>query len=134
MAILKLYSTFEQKFAIFLEMNFAIFTIFRKADIFIFILFLSVTVASFLFLKTSESHEARLLVTSGKKEFIYSLEKNRELEIDGAIGKSVIVIQDGRAFFKSSPCTNKTCVHMGAVSAENDWAACLPNDVFIRVE
>ena len=116
------------------EMNFAFCRIFRKVDFFILFLFLSVTVASFLFLRTHSSAQAHLLVTSGEKEFIYSLEKNRELEIDGAIGKSVIVIQDGRAFFKNSPCTNKTCVHLGAVSEENDWAACLPNDIFIRID
>lgn len=107
--------------------------IFRPLDFVILALFVSATIASFLFLKTSKNHEARLIVTSGKKEFVYSLEKNREVEIEGVLGKSLIVIQDGRAFFKDSPCQNKTCVHMGAVSEENDWAACLPNDIFIRV-
>ena len=98
------------------------------------VLFIAVTVASFLFLKTSKNPEQNLVITAAQKEYIYPLSKNREVEIAGVLGNSVIVIQDGRAFFKSSPCTNKTCVHMGAVSLENDWAACLPNDVFIRVE
>ncbi|MBQ8014274.1 MAG: NusG domain II-containing protein [Treponema sp.] len=115
-------------------MKFTIFTFFRKADFVIFFLSLAVTTASFLFLKTHSSARKQLLVTSGNREYIYFLEKNRELEINGAIGKSVIEIQDGRAFFKDSPCTNKTCVHMGSVSEENDWAACLPNDIFIRVD
>ena len=74
------------------------------------------------------------MISVNKKDYIYPLNKNREVEIAGILGNSVIEIQDGRAFFKESPCTNKTCVHMGVVSAENDWAACLPNDIFIRVD
>ncbi len=111
-----------------------ILSIFKAADFLILILFISVTVASFLSLKSSKNHEKRLIITSGKTEYIYSLSKDRELEIKGDIGTSVIIIKDGKAFFKSSPCKNKTCVHTGAVSGENDWAACLPNDIFIRVE
>lgn len=100
----------------------------------ILVLFVSVTAASFLFLKTSENLEHRLVITSGEKEFIYPLDKNRVVEIKGNLGKSVIVIQDGRAFFKSSPCKNHVCVQTGAISMENEWAACLPNDIFIRIE
>ena len=114
-------------------MNLSILRIFRAVDFIIFAIFLSITIASFLFLKTHGTSEAHLVVTSGKKEYIYPLSKNQEVEIEGVLGKSVIVIQNGRAFFKDSPCQNKTCVHMGAVSGENDWAACLPNDIFIRV-
>ncbi len=106
----------------------------RPLDFAILFIFILVTAASFLFLKTHGNQEARLVIESSKKEYIYPLTKNREIEIEGALGKSVIVIQDGRAYFKSSPCSNKTCIHMGAVQEENDWAACLPNDVFIRVE
>nr|WP_294431025.1 NusG domain II-containing protein [uncultured Treponema sp.] len=115
-------------------MNRLIFRIFRPFDFVIFTLFALLTAASFLFLKTSRNSERRVVINAGKKEFIFPLDKNREIEIEGNIGKSLIIIKDGRAFFKTSPCQNKTCIQMGAVIEENDWAACLPNDVFIRVE
>ena len=108
--------------------------VFRPLDFVILLIFILVTASSFLFLKTHENHEARLVIESSKKEYIYPLTKNRVIEIEGVLGKSVIVIQDGRAYFKSSPCQNHVCVQMGAVCEENDWAACLPNDVFIRIE
>ncbi|MCR4822070.1 MAG: NusG domain II-containing protein [Treponema sp.] len=109
-------------------------SLFRKADFIIIILFAAVTTASFLFLKTHSKHQARLLVTSQKKEYVYPLDKDRILEVQGALGISTIIIKEGRAYFQESPCHNKVCVHMGSVSEENDWAACLPNDIFIRVE
>jgi len=115
-------------------MGYGIIKLIKKFDLVLFFLFLFVTGASFFSLKNRHSEESHLIVTSSGKEFIYPLNKDRDLEIEGIIGKSTIVIKDGRAFFKSSPCKNKTCVHMGAVSKENDWAACLPNDIFIRVE
>ncbi len=108
--------------------------IFRPLDFVILLIFILVTVSSFLFLKTHGNQEVHLVIESSRKEYIYPLTKNREIEIEGVLGKSVIVIQDGRAYFKSSPCKNHVCVQMGAVCEENDWAACLPNDVFIRVE
>ena len=115
-------------------MNRSFLRIFRPADFLILILFSALVVASILFLKTSKTSEKRLVINSGKKEFIYPLDKNRELQIEGVIGNSVIEIQDGRAFFKESPCSNHTCIQMGAVSDENEWAACLPNDIFIRIQ
>ncbi|MBR0101050.1 MAG: NusG domain II-containing protein [Treponema sp.] len=108
--------------------------IFRPVDFIILFIFLLVTAASVLFLKTHRNKEARLIVTSSQKEYIYPLSKDRKIEIDGVLEKSEIVIHDGRAYFKSSPCKNKTCIQMGALCEENDWAACLPNDVFIRIE
>jgi len=107
---------------------------FKKADFIILFFFLGITLASFLFLKTSGKRESTLVIQAGKDEYIYSLKKNREIQVKGILGTSTIVIQDGKAYFKNSPCKNHLCVNMGAVEAENDWAACLPNDIFIRVE
>ena len=115
-------------------MNFRFLRIFRPVDFLIFLLFLGITIASFLFLRSDGKTEAHLIIKSSEKEYVYPLSKDREIEISGNIGKSLIVIHDGRAYFKSSPCSNKTCIHMGVVQEENDWAACLPNDIFIRVE
>ncbi|WP_407428534.1 NusG domain II-containing protein [Treponema sp.] len=114
-------------------MNLKILKLFRPLDFLILFLFIAVTAASFFFLKNSKDTKHMLVISADKKEYIYPLSKNREIQIESVLGQSIIVIQDGKAFFKSSPCTNKTCVQMGAVSEENDWAACLPNDVFIRI-
>ena len=108
--------------------------ILRKTDIIILALFLLVTAFSFLSLKSDKKPEHLLSITSGNKEYVYSLKKAQTVKIQGALGVSTIVIQDGKAFFAASPCDNKTCIHMGAVRNENDWAACLPNDIFIRIE
>lgn len=101
-------------------------------------LFLGLSVAaialSFFALKNVGENAAHLVIDANGKEFIYPLDEEKTLEIEGGIGISVIRIEDGKAFFEDSPCPNKVCVHTPAVQNENDWAACLPNQVFIRIE
>jgi hypothetical protein len=55
------------------------------------------------------------------------------VDVKGPIGDTVVVIRDGKAFVEDSPCPDKLCVHMPAISQAGQWIACLPNKVFVRV-
>ncbi len=103
---------------------------------FIFILAsLFAVVFSFSALRNKNSEkEARLIIDGGGKEYVYPLSENLKLNIEGELGISIIKIEDGKAFFEDSPCPNHLCVEMAPVKENNDWAACMPNEVFIRVE
>jgi len=109
--------------------------IFKPFDFLFILASLSAVVFSFLMLRNGNSEkEARLIIDGGGKEFVYPLSENLELNIEGEIGISVIKIENGKAFFEDSPCPNRLCVEMAPVKENNDWAACMPNEVFIRVE
>ena len=78
--------------------------------------------------------EPLVVVTAPGGEWIYPLGEDRELEIEGALGATRICISGGSVRIESSPCPNQTCVAAGAVSVPGQWLACLPNEVFVRIE
>lgn len=109
--------------------------ILKPFDFLFLALSLSAAVFSIILIKNGTSEkEARLVITADNSEYIYPLNKDRSIEIEGDTGISIIEIKDGKAFFKDSPCPNKLCVEMSAVKETNDWAACMPNNVFIRID
>ncbi len=107
---------------------------FKPFDFLFLALSLAAVAAAVLSLKNGGGKEARLVIDTNKAEYIYPLDEEKTLEINGTIGISVIKIENGKAYFEDSPCPNKLCVEMPAVRENNDWAACMPNEVFIRVE
>lgn len=75
-----------------------------------------------------------LHISTSETEYLYQLDQDAEIPVNGLTGTSVIRIQNGRAFFQESPCANKTCIQADPVYRNGDWVACLPNGIIIRVE
>lgn len=75
-----------------------------------------------------------LVIDSPGGQYVYALDTDATYEVEGRLGISTIRVSGGRAFFTDSPCPNKTCVQSSPVSQNGEWSACLPNDIFIRVE
>lgn len=78
------------------------------------------------------AEDARIGVT-GQPEQRILLSRNQTLTLQGALGESVIEVNDGRIRFIDSPCDNKQCIHSGWLSRAGDFAACLPNRVTVFV-
>ena len=77
---------------------------------------------------------SQLKIRQGSKVMgIYDLSQTRELHIKGPIGESIIVINNGQARFKQSPCPNQYCVHQGWLSHAGQVAICLPNQVSLQL-
>ncbi|MDR2877266.1 MAG: NusG domain II-containing protein [Chromatiales bacterium] len=74
-----------------------------------------------------------LIVDGSGHELTLALTMDRQVEIAGPLGASVIEIHDGKARFVSSPCTGKLCIHAGWLSASGTVAACLPNRVSLTI-
>ncbi len=77
---------------------------------------------------------SNLIVYSLEGEWIYPLNSDTEFGVEGPLGVSHIKIQNGEALFESSPCDNQLCVLSHPISSNAHFSACLPNQVFIRVE
>ena len=107
---------------------------FRPLDYVVFALFLAVAVSSVVALRKNRSGSPLLVVNTPHGEYVYPLDKNREVSLEGLLGDSVLVIQDGKAFFKESPCPNQICVQTSALSHNGDWSACLPNQIIMHIE
>lgn len=61
------------------------------------------------------------------------LAKNQEVRIDGALGPSVIQVQDGRVRVASDPSPRQLCVRQGWLTRAGDAAICLPNQVTVEL-
>ena len=109
--------------------------VFRPLDFVILAVFIAVAAGSVVAVASMPKQDVPLLtVHAPDGEYVYPLNKNREIRMEGVLGESVLIIEDGKAFFRESPCPNKICVQTRPVEHDNDWAACLPNQVIIHVE
>ena len=106
----------------------------KIGDVIVLVLFATVTVISFLRIRNNSQAKPVLIITAEEATYIYPLDKDGTYTIAGLIGTSTIQVQDGQAFFVDSPCPNKTCVQAGHISHNGEWNACLPNDIFIRIQ
>ena len=64
----------------------------------------------------------------------YSLQEERIITIEGAVGDSIIEIKQGKARFIHSACRNQFCVFHGWVTIAGDTTACLPNRISISLK
>jgi hypothetical protein len=74
-----------------------------------------------------------VVIEASGAQWIYPLNVDRRESIKGPLGETIVIIKGGSAFVEDSPCPDKLCVHMPAVSRPGQWIACLPNRVFVRV-
>lgn len=75
----------------------------------------------------------RVQIDAEGGSWIYPLDQNRTVTLEGPVGHNVIEIRDGVARVVEADCRDKICVTMGAITRPGSWVACLPNRVFLRV-
>ncbi|WP_052078645.1 NusG domain II-containing protein [Spirochaeta lutea] len=92
--------------------------------------FLGVTAAAY----SSSNQGGQVHVQAETGDYLYSLEQPGEFVFTGPIGETVVEIHDHRVRVLSSPCRDQVCVAAGWLEHENEWTACLPNKLFVRVE
>lgn len=106
----------------------------KLLDLPLFLLSLAALLASVLLLRRGGRDERHVIIRTEEAEYVYPLSKDAVYRIEGSIGTSEIEISGGTVRFLDSPCPGKTCVMTGALSEPGQWAACLPNKVFVRIE
>jgi len=75
----------------------------------------------------------RLEIQTPEGQFVFPMNVDRYFEARGPLGTSLIKIENGQAWFESSPCQNKICIQMGHQHHVGQWAACLPNRILVRI-
>lgn len=96
-------------------------------------LLISYGFSSSAILSKSASDNLMLKITGPLGEWIYPMDKELEIGIEGTIGTTYVHIELGNAWVSSSPCKNKLCITAGEISSFNAWVACLPNEIFIQI-
>jgi len=77
---------------------------------------------------------AEVVIAGRDGEWIYPMSPDREISVAGPLGETRVVIRDKSVRIVDSPCPNKTCIASGAIAEPNQWLACLPNRVLVRIE
>ncbi len=102
-------------------------------DIFISIIYLSLIIIALFSIGTKKAGDLYVIIDAPTGKYIYPLSKNITAEIPGKLGISKIKIYNNTAKFIDSPCKNKLCIKAGPLKKTSDWAACLPNQIFVRI-
>ncbi len=103
----------------------------RRYDVLAIILSLAVFLGFTLYGMKFREETGYLLVEDAESQYLYPLSEDRTITMTGPVGETVIEIHDGEAHFLSSDCPDGLCVQMAPIAEAGDWAACLPNQVFI---
>ena len=111
-----------------------------KSDILILILLIIIS-AGILFAFLYFNDTAGSIITIEAKGEIVGripLEKydnsSKTYHIEGEIGVSKILVEDGRVRMIESPCPNKVCVNTYWIENPGELIACIPNKIIIRIE
>jgi hypothetical protein len=51
----------------------------------------------------------------------------------GDIAATIVRIENGEVWIEEDPGPLQICVRKGRISQPDEWLACLPNEVFVRV-
>ncbi len=65
---------------------------------------------------------------------VYPLDEDRELDFEGPVGNTHIIISDSEVSVSHSDCVEKICVNQKPIESSYQWIACLPNEVFITMK
>jgi hypothetical protein len=76
----------------------------------------------------------QVLIRGSEGSWLFPLDAEETVEVPGPLGTTVVEIGDMRVRVLSSPCANQTCVAAGHLDSGGQWAACLPNKVFVMIE
>lgn len=98
------------------------------------LLSLSITIAAAVYAYAGDAGPLHVRIRSAEAVYVYSLDMDREIPVEGPIGTTWVHIHDGSAAIVESPCPNKLCVQAGELNASGEWSACMPNKVFVQVE
>jgi len=104
---------------------------FRFFDIAALIFSLAVFLLFTVYGRSISKEEGYIIIETQEDQLIYPLSQDRSITLEGPVGESVILIDHGKARFESSDCDDDLCVQMGEIHSSGEWAACLPNRIFL---
>jgi hypothetical protein len=78
--------------------------------------------------------QSSAVLTGRGGEWIYPLSVDREIDVAGPLGTTIVEIRNKAVRIKDSPCPNQTCIAAGSIASPGQWVACLPNRVMVRIE
>lgn len=108
--------------------------LFKPLDAAVFVAALVITVFSAQAIYRDSGGEPEVRIKGRSGEWIFRLSVDRNFPVQGPLGQTLVQIRNGSVRIEYSPCRNQTCVEAGSIDRTGQWVACLPNQVFVKVE
>ena len=105
----------------------------KPIDYIVIVVSIALVVGASVYASSAGAPPQLVQIDTETDTLIYPLDEDRELNVQGPLGHSHIRIEDGQVMFVDSPCPEKICVTTGRIGRTNQWAACLPNRIFVTV-
>jgi hypothetical protein len=64
----------------------------------------------------------------------YDVRRDRDVTLDGAVGRSVLRIRDGAAWIETAPCHDRVCQKLGRLHGPGRALVCVPNRLIVRFD
>ena len=106
----------------------------RILDIVIILLALGLTGFTAFNIYLKPRNNIQVLIEGQTQKWIFPLETEETINVKGPLGTTVVRIHENQAWVESSPCDNQICVAAGHLHRNGEFAACLPNNVFVMIE
>lgn len=112
-----------------------IFSLLTRADKLLIVLLFITSILSLPVIRHfQKSNNSYAIIEVNAKELKkVSLLEEKELEIMGELGISILKIEKERIKIIKSPCPHKLCVKMGWISQPGEIIICIPNKVVVRI-
>jgi len=85
----------------------------------------------FLIRELFPDNKTVLIDLNGKPAFIFPLNEDRTIPVEGPAGKTFVQIRGSKVRIVDSPCPNKLCVKQGWI--DKGVLVCLPNRVIVTL-
>jgi hypothetical protein len=73
------------------------------------------------------------IAVEGQTRRVVSMDRDRDVTVEGRLGTTTIRIDERGARFIQSPCADKKCIESKPIKDAGEIAVCIPNRVMIRV-
>ncbi len=103
----------------------------KPADYFIFFIVVILIVFSFRLVKNISTDYVE--ITTPYKRLIFPLKKDKVFTVKGKIGFLKIQIKNREVRVLEADCPNKICVKTGWIKNGNEYIACVPNGILIKL-
>ena len=98
----------------------------------IILIILIIFFSYFYYNSISKNKSDKIIIDTPNGSFRYDLSMNREIEVDGILNSSRIIIDNHTIKFDTAPCRDKLCIRAGILRSAP--LICMPNGIVIRYD
>ena len=105
----------------------------KIGDVIVICLILALTAGVFCFRFFGMQIGQSAIISVGGQSETYSLNEDRQIEIENNGITLTVVIENGSIFVKESTCHGNDCVHVGKIKNKNETIVCAPAELIVEI-